>query len=465
MKKIVPGAAILMAVLTLASCFWRPDFSSGGISLDVSGIAPKDIGDVVRVYLIADGLLFSTGSGVPFAIEISGEEFSEKIISIEGLPVGPTYQAMVGWGQLSGGVFRPRYYGESPQFTITPNVDTAVDVNTDVVSYDYMSISFSPDLMGRPLSGVVEDDNGGMNAAEAGRLHYFSFSPPDSWNLTESLDLGYRVYSLSPGTSLSGFAGTYLNTESGIFSFINSDGYQIDTTFSAALSGTRDIRGSGSFSLSVAGYTDYAIFFRRGGGLGGAYVAFDPGLYAYPAPTAWNWLNRDVAGVTDMVVSENNAYYAAGGSLFALRPNYLKDPALPANRVGLPVPAPVQSLGFRPTGGAPGGTLWLGTTNGVWQMAVDETSGAPAASSATQDYPLDQAIVDSIELIAINNNSGYHEAYLSRYYLYIVKSGYLYCKIPFFAVVPGRATSMAWDSSYNLYIAGTEGLAAINIGS
>jgi hypothetical protein len=469
MKKIVLYATILPALLALVSCYWRPNSSTGGLSVNVSGITPKAIGDVVRIYLIADGLLFSTGGGVPFAAEISAEDGPEKTISIDGLPVGPAYKAMVGYGPVTGGIFRPLYYGESEQFVVIPNADTAVPVWIDSIQYPYITytdVSYSPDLLGRPLTGVVEDDNGGMNAAEAGRLHYFSFSYPDSWSLSESLDLGYRVYGLSRGLSLQGFVGTYLNTGSGIFPFINSDGYQIDTTFSAGWSGSEDIRGSGSLSLLAGGYIDYAVFFRREGGLGGAYVAFDSYLYTYPAPSAWNWLNRDVAGVTDMVVSENNAYYAAGGSLFALRPDYLRDPALPANRVDLPVPAPVQSLGFRPyISGAEGGTLYLGTTNGVWQMDVNETSTSPYIAQASSPVQV-AAAGDSVERVAIYGSTTYHEAYLSRYYLYIVKSGYEY-RIPFFAVLPGRATAMAWDNSYNytLYIAGTEGLASIYAGS
>jgi hypothetical protein len=466
MKKIIPIVAMLLAAVALSSCYWRPNFDSGGLSLDVSGIAPKAAGDVVRVYLIADGLLFSTGSGVPFAAEIAGDDYSTKTISIEGLPVGPTYKAMVGWGPVSGGTFQPKFYGESEQFTVMPNADTAVDVWTEVIDYpSYGSVSsYSPDLLGHELTGVVEDDNGSMNAAEAGRLHFFAFSPPDSWNITESLDLGYRVYSLSRGTALSGFPGTYMNTDRGIYPFINSDGYQIEPTFSAGFSGSRDIRGSGSFGFSMGGYIDYAIFFRREGGLGGAYVAFDPLYYLYPNPTSWNWLNRDVAGVTDMVVSKYNAYYAAGGRVLALSPAYLRDPALAANRTDLSVPAHVQSLGFRPyVSGSPGGTLYMGTTDGVWQIDVNESTSTPYVTPASS--PIQAAAAgDSIERIAINSNTTYHEAYLSRYYLYIVKSGYPY-KIPFFAVLPGRATGMAWDNSWNLYIAGTEGLSALYVGS
>ena len=37
-------------------------------------------------------------------------------------------------------------------------------------------------------------------------------------------------------------------------------------------------------------------------------------------------------------------------------------------------------------------------------------------------------------------------------------------EIPFFAVLPGKPTGMSWDSNYVLYISGTEGLTAIDVG-
>jgi hypothetical protein len=231
-------------------------------------------------------------------------------------------------------------------------------------------------------------------------------------------------------------------------------------TFSQASGGSRNIRQSGSLSLSVSGYLDYAYFFRRGDGLGGAYVAFNIGLYTYPDPSLWTWLNRDFANATDMAMSSYNAYYAAGGSAFALRPAYLQNPASAANRIDLPAPASVLSLGFRPSGN--GGTLSMGTANGVWQVAVDETSGVTITSGPD---PVTGTEGDSIERIAISSSKANQEAYLSRYYLYIQYYGYGFYKIPFFAVAPGRITGMAWSSDGTLYLAGTEGLAALFVGA
>ena len=123
-------STLLLLSMTMSSCYWRP-FNSGGLRVDVSGIAARvgNPSDVIRVYLIADGLLFSTGGGVPFTAEVpaSGDSQEQKI-NISGLPVGPKYRVMVGVGLVNGGVFQPDSYGDSGEFLINPNADTSVTV-------------------------------------------------------------------------------------------------------------------------------------------------------------------------------------------------------------------------------------------------------------------------------------------------------------------------------------------------
>ncbi len=327
------------------------------------------------MYLIADGLLFSTGGGVPFTAEISGEDEVDKVISVEGLPVGPTYKAMVGWGPVSGGVFKPRFYGESPLFTIAPNAKTAVTVNTDWIPY-YADISFSSDLLGRKLTGIV-DDYSYLYVAEASRVYYVYYSVPDIWYIQDSYDLAtdpggqgvssIRINGLSKGYL---YGNSYIDGNDGILPFWGGEGWSFDRTFTQALGGPRDIQGSGSFAVSGTA-TDYTVFFRRDGGLGGTYVpSADSG-----DPTLWKWANIDVAGASDLAVSGYNAYFAADGAVFALPPTFLQDttPTLAEHRVDLPAPAPTKSLGFRPLIAAAGGTLTLGTTDGVWQAGVTES--------------------------------------------------------------------------------------------
>ena len=119
-----------------------------------------------------------------------------------------------------------------------------------------------------------------------------------------------------------------------------------------------------------------------------------------------------------MLVSNYNAYYAANGIAFALPPAFLQaaTPSIAAHRIDLPSPAPVQSLGFRPFAAGAGGTLSLGTTDGVWQVGVDESAGVVVSSGPTQIL---ETAGDSIERIAISSYNSRAEAYLSRYYLYI----------------------------------------------
>jgi hypothetical protein len=122
-------------------------------------------------------------------------------------------------------------------------------------------------------------------------------------------------------------------------------------------------------------------------------------------------------------------------------------------------------VGFRPAAAlAP--TLYLGTSDGVWQAEVSEATTDPCVIAAAPAQIIETA-GDSIEQIAISTYNSYAEAYLSRYFLYIRNfdgtSTYVE-RMPFFAAVPGRATGMSWDSMGTLYISGTEGLAAVYVG-
>ena len=161
-----------------------------------------------------------------------------------------------------------------------------------------------------------------------------------------------------------------------------------------------------------------------------------------------------------MVVSENNAYFRRR------RKRLCPASGLPAGPHTCPAPR-------RPAGAGPGtvsgvpvlagacrGTLSLGTTDWVWQAEVDETrrgvtnypalprcmkppgtasSGSPSPpTTATLRHTFPAITCTSARLTAVD-------------------------KIPFFAVIPGRATGMAWDSNGTLYISGTEGLAAVDV--
>jgi hypothetical protein len=457
MKRTGILAIALVVVLSITSCYWMGGFSTGGISMDFSQFQPRASGDVVRVYLIANGLLFSTGSNVPFTAEVPlavGD--AETIIKIDGLPVGPIYQAMIGVGPITNGIFQPRAYGETKEFQITSGDDTSITPTIDYLDYFY-GISFSTDLKGKNLVDVVAGSYY-VYAAEERQIHPVD----DTGNLLDSYDLGtdpdnfgvgsHRINGLSPDTNNS-FGDVLINSNKGVVPFdYYVEGWYFDPTFSSALGGDRSIADSGIITLG----SDLALFFRRSEGIGGVYI--------YTGSIQDTWINLDVAGVKDIVLSNTNAYFATDGGSFALPWDFLLDssPKFAEKRMNFSGPAKILSLGYVPIGGAPD-RLMMGTTNGVWDAELANES--PVTIGTLSQIP--ETAGDSIEMIETSNyNPSWFQAYLSRYFLYVSKYGSVN-RYPFFAVLPGKVTGMTWNSDIDakLYISGTEGLSVLHLGS
>ena len=456
MKRLSVFAICLLALTGLVSCYWLGDYNTGSLSMDFSQVQARQPGDVVRIYLLANGLLFSTEGGVPFAAEVSAGTGEDTVIKIDGLPVGPSYQALVGVGPVDQGIFRVYYYGESEEFQISPGDDVTVTTTLDYIP-SFNGIYFSTDLMGKHLTGLAESGSD-VYAAEASKLYlvYLNYIAPDYVvSVADSYDLAadpaeegvssYRVMGLSSGY----FSAARMNSNNGIVPFYGGDGWNFDTTLSSALGGKKEIEESGVFSVSV----EYALFFRRTDGIGGVHTI---GGIQQP------WINLDVNGVRDMVVSNNNAYFATEGGAFALPPAFLLDstPTLAKYQMNFSAPDEILSLGYQPPTVGPI-TLFMGTTNGVWEAQV--TNESPVTLGILTQIP--ETVGQTINFIDISSVwPDANQAYLSRYFLYIRKSGTVY-KIPFFAVAPGRVTGMTWSSDTKLYISGTEGLSVLYVGS
>jgi hypothetical protein len=426
--------------------------------MDLSGLQSRAEGDIVRVYLLADGLLFSTGGGVPFAAEAAfSYSSSETRITIEGLPVGPIYQALVGVGYESGGLWNVDAYSESRLFQLSPNDETVVVMENFV--WPSFGISFAPDLRGKSLKGVAPA-GGDVYTAEERKVYLLdgsSLALYDQYDLAaDPNEFGVstrRVLGLSDDRFFLA-SDALLNTDAGVIPFYGGDGWDFQSDFSAGLAGNRAILESGTQFLLPS--QDNALFFRRADGLGGVYRPY--------LLTFLPWVNLDVDGVRDMVLSQYNAYFATAGGAFALPPAFLQDltPTLAEYRVPFSAPAEILSLGFKPSGAAPGGTLFMGTTDGVWEVAVDESEGISFLGTATQIPETDG---ERIERIAISESYDL-EAYISRYFLFVRKNEII-DKMPFFAVIPGKATGMIWGGpgGDNLFISGSEGLSTILVGS
>jgi len=461
MKLLKVFAAVLVSAVALSSCYWTSNLGQGGLTIDFSQIQSKQAGDVVRVYLLADGKLFSTGGGVPFSAQVVIAPYPDETkVSIQGLPVGPQYQALLGVGPMSGGVFAPNSYGKSGLFQVSPGTDTTVPVSLNSL-YTFNGIYFSSELMGKNLKGAVGAGSFSAYTAEDSKLYLTNLYYDGALftyvlSVISSYDLiadpngdgvnSFRVNGLADdGAGLASDA--FISAPNGVLPFnftaVAVPAWTFQPTFSSTLGGSKDILESADFFDG----TYYDFFFRRANGLGGF------------STLASSWVNLDVPGVLDLAVSDKNAYFATESGAFALPPGFLTDstPTLAGHKVPFSAPADVVSLDFSPSSSF----LFMGTTNGVWEAFVDEASGVNVGT-ATQ---IPETAGQKIEHIAVSRyNPSVNQAFLSNYWLYIRHYTTVY-EIPFFAVLPGKPTGMAWDSSGVLYISGTEGLSSVYVGA
>jgi len=285
-------------------------------------------------------------------------------------------------------------------------------------------------------------------AAEASKLHAVDSTGSlwDSYDLAADIDsLGvsfYRVNGLSQDHT-GFFLDAFMDSNMGIVPFdYYGEGWEFDTAFSSELGGNRQIEESAVFDLG----NDRAVFFRRSDGVGGKIIGVTPS----------SWLNRDTDEVTDMTVSNSNAYFATEGGAFALPWDILSDPQPNFNdkRMDFSGPYEILSLGY-----VLPNILLMGTTNGAWEAPV--TSESPLTIGTLTQIP--ETAGETIEMIAVSS-SGRYQAFLSRYFLYIRDGSYV-DKYPFFAVLPGKVTGMTWFDDSRLYISGTEGLSVLHLGS
>jgi hypothetical protein len=455
MKRLVQYLAILAAAAITLSCYWTANLGTSGVQLDFSNVQSKAAGDVVRVYLLADGNLLSVGDTVPY-VEEDLDSGGQKI-TIENLPVGPQYQALVGVGNAAGSIFQVSYYGESKTFELSSGDEITVSVTLQSMLY---GVTYSTDLAGKELKGVVYSDTNFLYTAEKDKIYALDTGTLAIDDVASYGQLGAQSFqgnSLS-GSSVAAWQG-FINTDKGILPF-NYSGvvWDFDTSFSTALGGEKNLQESGVFNTGAVAPI-YNFFFRRKNGLGGVNVPnAELGL-----PETWEWVNLELDGVLDMSCSDWYAYYAASGGAFALPPDILTDPtpSIAEHRLNFSAPAQILSVAIKDGSS----DIYLGTTNGAWEGLVTEQDpavdpnislGALSQVAETAGYGITQITVSSYFD---------YTAYLSRYYLFIREGG-LVTRFPFFAVIPGKASGLDWDNNgWTLYIAGSEGLCSLFIGS
>jgi hypothetical protein len=447
MKYLSSAALSLLLLVALASCYWMGDFNTGSVTMDFSQIQARASAETVRVYLLANGLLFSAGSGQPFAAEVPLGVDDRAVVKIDGLPVGPSYKALVGAGYTDQGVFYVDYYGESEEFSVSAGDDVTTTARLEYnVDYFY-GLTYSTDLMGKNLVGVVAG-NSNVYAAEANKVYEIDTTGKiqDSYDLANDPNLSSHIINSLSRDGSNYFGDALMNTNMGIVPFGNVEGWSFDPSFSSGLAGDRQIAESGDFDLG----NDRAVFFRRSDGLGGRYIGVTTG----------SWRNINVDGVTDLTLSNTYAYFAAEGGAFALKWDFLSDPqpSFTDSRTDLSTPAQTLSLGYQTSGNI----LYMGTTDGVWAATI---RSEPNDFASLSQIP--ETAGRAIEMIDISSYyPNLYQAFLSRYSLFIRRNGTIYI-YPFFGVLPGKITGIAWSYDFDtrLYISGTEGLSVLYLGS
>jgi hypothetical protein len=465
MKKlrIVSAGLVVFLFLGLTSCYWVFNSGMGSLQLDLSGLLTKGPGiRSARVYLIANNQLYPLGADVDY-VQVEYNQVTE--ITLEDIPVGPTYRVAVSLGYAEPGWFDTSYWAESAAFEIFPGAKAAVVFSAD--DFYFSEESFhpivdssdgDPTMMDKSLKDV-EVFNSNAYSTDGGKLYKLpNFNPSALTLLEKNAPAGQSIKSLSVAVSDGAFDALCANTADGFYSYNDiSDNFDsTPTTVSLGSYSVLDSRtGSYSYSkLIVFGGND-----RWGGTVAGV----------ESSASNWKWANQSSSRVTDVVVSKDtiaDAYFATTGGAFRVKGDYLYEisiggsPNVNSYKTGFSVPSPIISLELVdfPVAG-PVVTLLMGTENGVWEAplaAEPDVINQPTRRDGTQGFRIRQ-------IAASNYTNPYFIAYLSDAYLFVWSDpDKELFRFPIAAGLPGRITSMAWfdpgGGMYYLLVSGDEGL-------
>jgi len=451
MKKLIVYMALILVSIALLSCYWISGNAVANVTLNLSGVSAKGLDDrYARVYLLANNKIYALREGREYVeIQIPGSN-PEIRLTLEDIPVGPTYRVWlsIGWEQ-GGGWFLTDYWAESNPFELSPGQETIVPFTEAEL---FINPVFQPvwDVMGKSLKGVVVDEFSTIITADEETVHS-EFSLFSVFNHTD-LPTGYTVNSIDLGVDVQNPNNTqaWLNTNLGILPFFD---LTFDTNFSSALG---PVSVLGSAGREVGGSDAVAWFFREGG-LGSVDISSDISL----SPATWQWVNLGSAPVYDCLVAyPEDGYFATSEGAFRLPRAFLQDPtpSIEEHKIPLSTPGRVLSWGLIDQSGD-GDTLFMGTEKGAWyvQMNSGEFDSAPKLEPGTAGH--------AIRMMAISDFFPTFKAYLSDSYIFIWNgAASTWSRFPLCAGLPGRTTGMAWFKYVTvavqtfLVVAGEEGL-------
>jgi hypothetical protein len=238
------------------------------------------------------------------------------------------------------------------------------------------------------------------------------------------------------------------------------------------------VQGSGSFTVTgpTAADDGLAIFYNRNGGIGGVYVKRSE----IGAKATWPWIMDQIdltaalggtvpAGhepVLDFVTSKDALYLVTAFTTLKMSQGVLTagidaqsllDSTFVSFATG--IPASIISIAVHESD-AGTGTVYLGTESGLWTGATSSVAGSfftgnPTLVSGTSGYAIRKIVVSPAGAhVAVISSRGEGADYL-------VVDGTVYRTLQ---GLPGTSlTSLAWLDDTTLLVAGSSGLAALNV--
>jgi hypothetical protein len=468
--------------LVLFSCYIMPTQSTGSITIEVPSVSPRtvsngsgtSVGETIRVYLYTYAVrgddahysLYKFPGGGSYKDVLNTSAQTEKI-SLDNIPTGQWKVLIATGSPSSDGFLAVRYSGSSSVFDLVPGT-----VNSVALKLTPTPFSINPSLVGSNVVGV-RTLGGTLYAATSDTLYAGSATNQSALAVSGSLTRdnnssaltagGNTIESLSNGYLYPATPALFVNTSGkGIIPY---DGINAPVTgFSSNLTPKTGILSgllSGAFTVPNAIPPGLVIFYRRDGGLGGAYLA------AAGTPPAAGWIDFSTSGIVSgqpvysFVMNNDFAYVATKLGAFRLQDTSFKTTqSTDILNLGKAFSAGkdliIQSLAVDTAKGL----LYMGTSNGVYTAPLQESNsitpiGTPTLLAWTKG--------DSFTKLSINPSGDI--AMLSEYNLYVVDTTGNNRAYPFFSGLPGELTSMAWGGTGDktLYVAGDKGLVAITV--
>lgn len=461
--KILRYTVLIVFVFLIFSCYWTPSGEDGALKLEFEssfvskGTAPGTETDA-RVYLLSSNYTLHTfeSGKVYYEADITGKE----PIIIEKIPA-EEWTILLALGEATGGVFETVRYGSSSPTQINPGgVDNPTTIS---VALKNSPVTPAISLFGKDFNAVVSIDSAVY--ASTGSTIYSGDTVGTLSVLSANLPGGRSINSLSVGKwfgSSTFSRELWVNTTQGILPY---RGGQFVTNFYDAEVSVRD-----SLALYTAAdpnittsEASLAIFYKRQQGVGGTFIEED----VKNDPTQWSWTDvKELEGtlapnqqlVLDFEVVGDYGFFASPLGAFQMKKDVFESGAgsnlssVLADGVFFEIageggkPVKILSLAYDENTGI----FYIGTESGVYRSTLNSefVPQNPIRISGTEDFGFTKIVV---------NDS--YAAFVSEYDVFLQrKSDSLLKKLPFYAGLPGRLTSLAWKGGSNVLLVSGSGL-------